>query len=143
MSLRELNEKSRAGQILNRHSKFKKNYGGKLKLFELTVEIFYRPTVVKNKIKIRRRSRRGMECLMVFDERDKCNREQHLRNGMRSNFMSISIKILDQAIVRPLMRYKKCRSNFASIWICTRRIKEHFENFIVHIIHRVFEGDEN
>lgn len=58
--------------------------------------------------------------------------------------MAISIKILNQTVIRPFVRNKKSRANFTSVWIPSLTgIEKHFEGFVVNIVHGVFECDEN
>lgn len=58
--------------------------------------------------------------------------------------MSIGIKILDQRIVSPLVWNEKSRAYLASVWIMPlTRIEKHIEDFIVNVIDRVLERDEN
>lgn len=67
-----------------------------------------------------------------------------LRNCVGSDLVPISIEILNQTIVRPLVRHEKRRTNLAAVGIATlTRIEKHFEHFIVDVIDRVLECDEN
>lgn len=67
-----------------------------------------------------------------------------LRNSVGSDFMSISIKILNQTVIGPLVWNEKRRSNFTSVRIPSLAcIEKRFKDFIVNIIDRILECDEN
>lgn len=70
--------------------------------------------------------------------------KKDLRNGVGSDFVSISIKILYQTIVGPLMGNEKRRSDFASVRISSLTcIEKCFKDLVVNVVNRILECDEN
>lgn len=58
--------------------------------------------------------------------------------------MSVSIEILNQRVVGPLVRDEKGRADRAAVGVAAiARIEKHFEDFIVDLVDRVLERDEN
>ena len=56
----------------------------------------------------------------------KARRQKYLRDGMRCDFMSIGIEILNLTIVRPFMADKKGCGNRTAIWILSIILKDFF-----------------
>jgi hypothetical protein len=58
--------------------------------------------------------------------------------------VSVSVEILNQRVVGPLVRDEKGRADRAAVGVAAiARIEKHFEHFIVDLVHRVLERDEN
>lgn len=58
--------------------------------------------------------------------------------------MSVGVEILNQRVVGPLVRDKKGRADRAAVGVSAiARIEKQFEDFIVNLVHRVLERDEN
>jgi hypothetical protein len=64
----------------------------------------------------------------------------HLRNGVRSNLVSIGVEILDQTVVGPLVRNEKGALVVATVGVFSRGIKDPLEDLVVVLIDRVFES---
>lgn len=58
--------------------------------------------------------------------------------------MSISVKVLHETVVGPLVGNEECRANFAAVGIePLARIEEHLKHLVVNVVHGVLERDEN
>lgn len=63
---------------------------------------------------------------------------------MRSDLVSISVKVLHETVVGPLVGNEECRANPAAVGIETlARVEEHLEHLVVNVVHGVLERDEN
>lgn len=73
-----------------------------------------------------------------------CIIQSDLRNGVRSDFVSIGVQILNETVVSPFVRYEKCRAGFTSVRIQSlARVEKQLEDLIVHVIDSILECDEN
>ena len=55
----------------------------------------------------------------------------HLRNGVRSNFVSVGVQVLDLAVVGPFVGHVKCARDRTSVGIDSTRFKQVAVKFFV------------
>jgi hypothetical protein len=62
-----------------------------------------------------------------------------LRDGMWCDFMPTRVKILDLAVVRPLMADIECSGNRTTVWVKSVISENFFVQIAIQIVHRVVE----